>query len=358
MRDALSLLDQAIAHAAAGRVEAGDVRAMLGLSDRGEVIELVRPRDGGRDRAGAGVDGAPASQRRRPGRAARSSSPNSAISSPAPSWRRAASRTPAISENERKRGAELAQRLGLGPLTRAWQILIKGVEDVKDSPRPLASAEMALIRLAFAADLPTPEEALRRLAESGEASPRARPLRRRPRRGAAIVELRRRGVARSARRRRRAPKRADAARRVSRASRTSSRWRGQSATSSSVRRSKATCGSPASSRGASSFRSSRAPRARSSRRCRAASRNGRASAGWWRSRQGRARRRLREQAAARQSERLSGLADHPVVRKILERFPGARIVDVRAPEIAPRRAGAGPATTTSPTPTSLGDDDL
>ena len=75
----------------------------------------------------------------------------------------------AISENERERGAELAQRLALGPLTRAWQILIKGVEDVKDSPRPLASAEMALIRLAFAADLPTPEDALRKLAESGEA---------------------------------------------------------------------------------------------------------------------------------------------------------------------------------------------
>ena len=46
-------------------------------------------------------------------------------------------------------------------LTRAWQILLKGIEEVKDSPRPLAAADMVLVRLAYAADLPTPDEALR-----------------------------------------------------------------------------------------------------------------------------------------------------------------------------------------------------
>ena len=61
-----------------------------------------------------------------------------------------------MSEIERERAQEFADKLTLGVLARAWQILLKGVEDVKDSPRPLASAEMALIRLAYASDLPTP----------------------------------------------------------------------------------------------------------------------------------------------------------------------------------------------------------
>ena len=63
----------------------------------------------------------------------------------------------------------------MGALTRAWQILLKGFDDVNDLPRPLASAEMALIRLAYASDLPTPEEALRKLAETTDYAPRHAP---------------------------------------------------------------------------------------------------------------------------------------------------------------------------------------
>ncbi len=47
-------------------------------------------------------------------------------------------------------------------LTRAWQMLLKGLGEVKDSPRPLAAADMVLVRLAYAADLPPPDEVLRR----------------------------------------------------------------------------------------------------------------------------------------------------------------------------------------------------
>ncbi|MGD1017411.1 MAG: DNA polymerase III subunit gamma/tau, partial [Roseiarcus sp.] len=174
VRDALSLLDQGIARAAAGRVEAGDVRAMLGLSDRGEVIDLfihamageiapalasmARLHLNGADPAELLVELAEFCHF-----VTRAKLAPSGVDDPA------------IGENERRRGAELAEKLALGPLTRAWQILIKGVEDVKDSPRPLASAEMALIRLAFAADLPTPEDALRKLAESGESSRKLAP---------------------------------------------------------------------------------------------------------------------------------------------------------------------------------------
>ena len=80
-----------------------------------------------------------------------------------------------ISESEREKGREFAGRLSMGALTRAWQILLKGFDDVNDSPRPLASAEMALIRLAYASDLPTPEEALRKLAETTDYAPRHAP---------------------------------------------------------------------------------------------------------------------------------------------------------------------------------------
>src|SRR5208337_2116235 len=87
----------------------------------------------------------------------------------------AAADDPAVSEIERERGREFAARLTLGVLTRAWQILLKGVEDVRDSPLPLASAEMALIRLAYASDLPTPEEALRKLGPATDYAPRHAP---------------------------------------------------------------------------------------------------------------------------------------------------------------------------------------
>jgi DNA polymerase-3 subunit gamma/tau len=174
VRDALSLLDQGIAHAAGTEVRAADVRAMLGLSDRGEIISLFVHAMKGEIREAlelaarlhhAGAD--PAEMLIELAEfchfVTRLKIADSALGDPA------------ISEIEKTRGAEIAAALTLGPLTRAWQILLKGIEDVKDSPRPLASAEMALIRLAYAADLPSPEDALRKLSESAEAGPRPAP---------------------------------------------------------------------------------------------------------------------------------------------------------------------------------------
>ena len=93
---------------------------------------------------------------------------------------------PVATQVERERGAVFAENLSMSVLSRAWQILVKGVEEVKDSPRPLAAADMVLVRLAYAADLPTPEEALKKFvgAPSQRVAARAfraRPLR--PRRG-------------------------------------------------------------------------------------------------------------------------------------------------------------------------------
>jgi DNA polymerase III subunit gamma/tau len=166
VRDALSLLDQAIAHGKEG-VRAADIRAMLGLSDKGQIIDLFelamkgdigealalvgRLFEAGADPAQILIDIAEFSHL-----VTRVKLAGKTIDDPT------------IGEDERRRGAEFAGKLGVGALTRAWQILLKGVQDVKDSPRPLASAEMALVRLAYAADLPAPEDALRKLADSQE----------------------------------------------------------------------------------------------------------------------------------------------------------------------------------------------
>jgi DNA polymerase-3 subunit gamma/tau len=64
---------------------------------------------------------------------------------------------------ERSRGLDFAGKLTVRTLSRAWQILLKGVPEVQAANRPVAAAEMVLVRLAYAADLPTPDEALRAL---------------------------------------------------------------------------------------------------------------------------------------------------------------------------------------------------
>jgi DNA polymerase-3 subunit gamma/tau len=164
VRDALSLLDQGIAHGGEMGVTALAIRDMLGLSDRGEVIalfervmkgeiaealEIVRAlHQAGADPADILIELAEFCH-----------FVTRAKIAPV------ATQDPAVSEVERERAQEFADKLSLGVLARTWQILLKGVEDVKDSPRPLASAEMALIRLAYASDLPTPEEALRKLSQ-------------------------------------------------------------------------------------------------------------------------------------------------------------------------------------------------
>jgi DNA polymerase III subunit gamma/tau len=173
VRDALSLLDQGIAHGGETGVTALAIRDMLGLSDRGEMValfervmkgeiaealEIVRAlHQAGADPADILIELAEFCH-----------FVTRAKIAPA------ATADPAVSEIERERAQEFADALSLGVLARTWQILLKGVEDVKDSPRPLASAEMALIRLAYASDLPSPEETIRKLSQAAD-SPRHAP---------------------------------------------------------------------------------------------------------------------------------------------------------------------------------------
>jgi DNA polymerase-3 subunit gamma/tau len=70
-----------------------------------------------------------------------------------------------LTETERTRGRAFAAKLSMRVLSRTWQMLLKGLEEVAAAGRPLAAAEMVLVRIAYAADLPTPDEVIRSLGE-------------------------------------------------------------------------------------------------------------------------------------------------------------------------------------------------
>jgi DNA polymerase-3 subunit gamma/tau len=78
-----------------------------------------------------------------------------------------------LSEAERVRGRAFATQLSMRVLSRCWQMLLKGVSEVQASGMPVAAAEMVLVRIAYAADLPTPDEVVRSLGDgSGGAAAR------------------------------------------------------------------------------------------------------------------------------------------------------------------------------------------
>ena len=169
VRDSLSLFDQAIAHAA-GPVRADAVRQMLGLADRTRVIDLfdslVRGDIAGafkefREQYDTGAD------------------PIVVLSDLAEFVNfvtrvkivPATADNVAFGETERRRGREFAAKLSMRVLSRMWQMLLKGITEAQAATRPAAAAEMVLVRIAYVADMPTPDEAIRMLEQNGGASP-------------------------------------------------------------------------------------------------------------------------------------------------------------------------------------------
>ena len=167
VRDSLSLFDQSIAHAA-GLVRAEDVRQMLGLADRVRVVDLFEALMKGdvaaalkelREQYDIGAD---------PG----------VVLSDLAEFTHFVTRVKVVpsvaddvslSEAERVRGRAFAAQLSMRVLSRTWQMLLKGVGEVQASGRPVAAAEMILVRIAYAADLPTPDEVVRLLGGEGAA---------------------------------------------------------------------------------------------------------------------------------------------------------------------------------------------
>ena len=169
VRDSLSLLDQAIAHAA-GPVRAEHVRTMLGLADRARVIDLF-------ERLMRGDIAAALAELR--AQYDTGADPMAVLTDLAEFTHlvtrmkivHSVADDPALIEVERVRGRALAEKLSMRVLSRAWQMLLKGIAEVGNAGRPLTAAEMVLVRIAYAADLPTPDEAIRAL-DDKEASRR------------------------------------------------------------------------------------------------------------------------------------------------------------------------------------------
>jgi DNA polymerase-3 subunit gamma/tau len=169
VRDSLSLLDQAIAHAA-GPVQAEQVRQMLGLADRTRVIELFDALARGdiesafkefRDQYDTGAD------------------PIVVLSDLAEfvNFVTRVKVIPGIADNvafgetERLRAREFASKLSMRVLSRMFQMLLKGITEAQAATRPAVAAEMVLVRIAYVADMPTPDEAIRMIEQNGGASP-------------------------------------------------------------------------------------------------------------------------------------------------------------------------------------------
>jgi len=177
-RDAQSLLDQAISHGA-GETGADQVRAMLGLADRGRVLDLfdliMRGDAGGAlaELAGQYADGA---------------DPVAVLRDLAEvtHWismlriTPAAAEDPTVAPDERARGLAMAEALNMRALARMWQMLLKALDEVSTAPNAMMAAEMAVIRLTHVADLPDPERLLRRLGELGDAVDSGQPVPRPP----------------------------------------------------------------------------------------------------------------------------------------------------------------------------------
>jgi DNA polymerase-3 subunit gamma/tau len=168
VRDALSLFDQAIAHAS-GPVRAEEVRQMLGLADRTRVIDLFDALMRGdiaralgelRDQYDSGADPA-------------------VVLNDLAEFTHFVTRTkivPSVAEDrslaevERMRGREFAAAMSMRVLSRAWQMLLKGLPEVQTAGKPIAAAEMVLVRIAYAADLPTPDEAIRAFSQAASSA--------------------------------------------------------------------------------------------------------------------------------------------------------------------------------------------
>ncbi|NOX72088.1 MAG: DNA polymerase III subunit gamma/tau [Alphaproteobacteria bacterium] len=169
MRDAISLLDQAIAHGA-GETNAEQVRAMLGLADRGRVLDLF-------DMIMKGDAGAALAELS--GQYADGADPMAVLRDLAEitHWTSVikitpeAADDPTVNPDERARGTDMAARLPMRALSRMWQMLLKSLEEVAQAPNAMMAAEMAIIRLTHVAELPNPDDLVRKLMDAPPSPP-------------------------------------------------------------------------------------------------------------------------------------------------------------------------------------------
>jgi DNA polymerase-3 subunit gamma/tau len=162
VRDGLSLLDRALAHVE-GTVGEADTRSLLGLADRTQVFDLFE----------STMKGEAAQALAQLGEAYRAGADPAIVVQDLLDVTHWLTRLkvapdladdPTVPEAERGRGKTLAGNLSMAVLARTWQMLLKGLGEVQIATSPLAAAEMLLVRLAYAAELPTPAELVAGLA--------------------------------------------------------------------------------------------------------------------------------------------------------------------------------------------------
>jgi len=162
VRDGLSLLDQAIAHGD-GTVSAEQARDMLGLADRSRMLDLLEAVFKGEIAAALEI---------LRGQYDRGADPVVIIQDllELTHWLTTIKVTPEAAQNaaasggDAARGETMAKGLSMPSLARAWQMLLKGLDEVRGAPMAIAAAEMVLVRLAYASDLPTPADLARQIA--------------------------------------------------------------------------------------------------------------------------------------------------------------------------------------------------
>jgi DNA polymerase III subunit gamma/tau len=166
VRDGLSLLDTAIAHGE-GVVDAAQVREMLGLADHSKVLDLFEKTMRGDAKAALAILG----------------EMHDAGADPVvvlqdllelTHWvtrlKVAPEAAAASADSERTQGLGLAGKLSMASLTRAWNLLLKGLQETLAAPSSHRAAEMALIRLCYAAELPSPSDAIKALQNGNPAA--------------------------------------------------------------------------------------------------------------------------------------------------------------------------------------------
>ena len=160
-RDAQSLLDQAISHGA-GETSVDQVRAMLGLADRGRVLDLFEFIMRGQAKEALNELGSQYSDGADPIGIIRDLAEVThwvSIIKITPD----AADDPTVSPDEKTRGQAFSQSLSMRVLTRTWQLLLKALEEISSAPNPMMAAEMAVIRITHVSDLPSPEELVKKL---------------------------------------------------------------------------------------------------------------------------------------------------------------------------------------------------
>ncbi len=163
VRDSLSLLDQAISHSHAQHITVAQVRTMLGIADKSVLFTLI-------DAIAAGQIDNALKQMHMLYMAG--TEPVQLLEDLLELVHRLTCmkinpqlvNQAAAAENEIAWGTKRVEQLGIPYLSRMWQMLLKGLAEVRQAPIPLSAAEMILIRLAYVADLPTPAAIIKQLA--------------------------------------------------------------------------------------------------------------------------------------------------------------------------------------------------